>query len=92
MGIYGTDNNIYGIKIYNDNRDNDTIITLFEIQSEEIISNEQKGEARIFYEKLDNKQNVFFKIYTECISTYREGTFMMWKPLSLSDFLEYFCV
>ncbi len=91
MGIYASDK-IYGIKIYtdNENKDNYNIVTLYEIQSKDVISEQQKKEARLFYENLYNKQNIQFKIYTECSSTYREGTFMMWYSLSLADFLKYF--
>ena len=89
MGIYGT-GTVYGIKIYTPHHDDINIITLYETLSEEIISDQQKKEARSFYDKLENKQNILFKVYTECSSTYREGTFMMWHPLSTADFLEYF--
>jgi len=87
MGIY-TNGCIFGIKIYN--FIDDECNTLFETKYYKIITNEQIKEVYFFYEELPNKENIFFKIYTECSSTYGQGTFMMWYPMSKDSFLEKF--
>jgi hypothetical protein len=90
MGIY-TNGDIFGIRIYNIK--NDDINTLFNKQYDIIMSDEQINEAYVFYKELYDKENIFFLIYTECISTYdEEGVFMMWYPIPLSIFLEKFGV
>jgi len=91
MGIY-VSGNIFGIKIYNFN-DNDISNILFEEKYDEIMSHEQMREAYLFYAILNDKKDVFFKIYTECISTIdinNKEKIMMWYPLSLDSFLENF--
>lgn len=89
MGIYSNDN-IFGIQIYNFNDDNSNV--LFEAKYDEIMSFHQMREAYLFYTNLTDKNNVFFKIYTECNSTlsYNRENFMMWYPLPLNTFLEKF--
>ena len=52
MGIY-SNGSIFGISIYKFNDDD--------------LSNEQMSETYLFYNELSDKNNVFFKIYTECI-------------------------
>jgi hypothetical protein len=94
MGIY-TNGNIFGIRIYNFNDDDDCINKLFEEKYDEIMSHEQLREAYLFYNELNNKNKIFFKIYTECISTYNKNNkeiYMDWYPLSLTHFLEIFNV
>jgi len=88
MGIYDS-GIIFGIKIYNFN-DDDFQNILFEKKYNEIMSNEEKKEAFLFYKDLHNKNNIYFQYYTECSSTYDEGFFFMWMPLSLDLFLEKF--
>jgi len=90
MGIY-SNGNIFGIKIYNFKDDGFSNI-LFEQKYDVIMSDKQKKEAYLFYTKLDNKNDVFFKIYTECISTQDRDCedFIMWYPISLDIFLEKF--
>jgi hypothetical protein len=56
------------------------------------MSGEQMREAYLFYNELNDKTQIFFKIYTECGSTYNEGCFMDWYPMSLNTFLEKFGV
>ena len=61
----------------------------------EIISEEQKKEAYLFYTELNDKNAIFFKIYSECSSTYDRNNnekFMMWYPISLNIFVEIFGV
>lgn len=92
MGIYSNDN-IFGIKIYNFNDDEFSNI-LYEKTYDEIMSHEQMREAYLFYTKLNDK-NIFFKIYTECYSTLdcnNKEIFMNWYPISLSTFLEKFSI
>ena len=88
MGIY-SNGSIFGIQIYNFN-DNDISNILFEEKYDEIMSYNQMREAYLFYTNLNNKHNIFFKIYTECTSTlsYNRDNFMEWQPLSLDTFLE----
>ena len=90
MGIYNN-GSIFGIRIYNFN-DDDLSETLFEKVYVDIMSNEQKREAYLFYTTLNNKNDIFFKILTECISTHdlNKKTLMDWYPLMLDEFLENF--
>lgn len=88
MGIY-SNGSIFGIQIYNFNED-DVSNILFEEKYDEVMSYHQMREAYIFYSILYDKNNIYFKIYTECSSTYGEGTFLNWSPMSLNTFLEKF--
>jgi hypothetical protein len=88
MGVYDT-GNIFGIRIYNFN-DDDFANILFEKKYNEVMINEEKNEVYLFYKELNNKDEIHFQCYTECFSTYGEGTFLMWYPLSLNTFLEKF--
>jgi hypothetical protein len=90
MGIYDN-GSIFGIKIYDFN-DNDFSNILFEKTYNEIISDEEKKEAYLFYSELNNKNKIHFKYYTECSSTYSKLNCFMWYPMSLDIFLEKFCV
>jgi hypothetical protein len=90
MGIYfaGT---IFGIQIYNFNH-NEFSNILFEKKCDEIMSDEQKKEAYLFYQELNNKNEICFKIYTECCSTQdiHNLPFMTWHTISSNIFLEKF--
>jgi hypothetical protein len=90
MGIY-SNGSIFGLRIYNFNED-DISNTLFEEKFCEIMSHEQMREAYLFYNELQDKNNISFKIYTECSSTLNKDTenFMDWYPMSLNSFLEKF--
>ena len=92
MGIY-SNNSIFGIQIYNFN-DDDVSNILFEEKYDEVMSYHQMREAYLFYTNLHDKNKLFFKIYTEGISTlsYNRDNFMMWYPLHLDTFLEKFGV
>jgi len=92
MGIYAN-SNIFGIQIYNFN-DNDVSNILLEEKYDEVMSYQQMREAYLFYTELNNKNDIRFKIYTECISTLsnNKDKFMMWFPLTLDTFLEKFSV
>ena len=86
MGIY-ENGSIFGIRIYNFN-DDDLANILFEKTYNEIMSDEQKREAYLFYTELKNKTEIRFQCYTECSSTYGEGAFLRWYPMPLNVFLE----
>lgn len=91
MGIY-SNGIIFGIQMYNFN-DEDISNILFEEKYDEIMNYTQMREAYLFYNNLNDKNNVFFKIYTECSSTLSYNSrdnFMMWQPLPLDTFLEKF--
>jgi hypothetical protein len=88
MGIY-VGGNVFGIKIYNFN-DNDLSNILFEEKYDEIMSHEKMREAYLFYTELNNKNEIRFQYYTECSSTYGEGIYFTWCPMSLELFLEKF--
>lgn len=88
MGIYSS-GKIFGIQIYNFN-DDDFSDTLFEEKYCEIMSHQQMREAYLFYTNLNNKNDLFFKIYTECSITYNNENLMMWQPISLQVFLDKF--
>ena len=75
---------IFGISIYNDDS------TLFERKYNAIMNDVQKKEAYLFFTSLSNKNDIFFKVYTECSSTYDTGIFMMWYQITLNTFLEEF--
>ena len=92
MGIY-SNGSIFGIQIYNFN-DDDLSNILFEEKYDEIMSFHQMREAYLFYTNLNDKNNISFKIYTECSSTLDKynNNFMKWYPLSLDTFLEKFGV
>jgi len=85
MGIY---NNgcVFGIRIYNFN-DDDFANILFEEKYDEIMKYEQLREAYLFYIKF-NKNELRFQYYTECSSTYGNGIYLDWYPISLNLFLE----
>jgi len=67
MGIY-SNGSIFGIQIYNFN-DDDISNILYEEKYDEEMSYHQMREAYLFYNNLNDKNNIFFKIYTECSST-----------------------
>ena len=92
MGIY-SNGTIFGLRIYNFN-DDDFSNTLFEEKYDEIMSSEQMREAYLFYNQLNDKNEIFFKIYTECNSTQdiEHKKIMEWFPISLNQFLEHFNV
>jgi hypothetical protein len=88
MGIYD-DGNILGIRIYNFN-DDDFSNILFEKTYNNIMSDEEKKKAYLFYNELNNKNEIHFQYYTECTSTFDKGIFLRWYPMSLNQFLEKF--
>lgn len=88
MGIYD-DGNILGIRIYNFN-DDDFSNILFEKTYNNIMSDEEKKKAYLFYNELNNKNEIHFQYYTECTSTFDKGFFLRWYPMSLNLFLEKF--
>jgi hypothetical protein len=91
MGIY-SNGKIFGLRIYNFN-DEGFSNTLFEEKYVEIMSHEQMREAYLFYNEINDKNNIYLKIYSECSSTlnlYNKENFMEWYPISLNNFLEQF--
>ena len=60
MGIYDS-GKIFGIRIYNF-IDDDFANILFEKTYNEIMSDEDKKEAYLFYTKLNNKNEIHFKL------------------------------
>ena len=56
------------------------------------MTNEMKTEAKVFYDNLDesNKQNVKFKIYTECKSMDNKEKCMIWLNTSRIQFIKEF--
>jgi hypothetical protein len=91
MGIY-SNGSIFGIRIYNFN-DDDFSNILFEEKYDEIMSHQQMSEAYLFYNALNDKNNISFNIYTECNSTLNANNkepFMEWVPITLNMFLEQF--
>ena len=90
MGIYDN-GTIFGIQMYNFN-DDDLSNILFEKTYNEIMSDEKKKEAYSFYNKLNNKNEIHFKYYTQCCSSYGKEKFFMWYPMTLDIFLEKFGV
>ena len=68
MGIYNN-GSIFGIKMYNFN-DEDVANILFEKTYNEIMSDDEKKKAYLLYIWLNNNNEICFKYYTECSSTY----------------------
>ena len=68
MGIYNN-GSIFGIKMYNFN-DEDVANILFEKTYNEIMSDAEKKKAYLLYIGLNNNNEICFKYYTECSSTY----------------------
>ena len=94
MGIY-TNGNLFGIRIYTFNEHDDFANILFEEKYDEIMSHEQMREAYLFYTELNNKENILFKVYTECTTTLDiidKGPFMTWYPIPLQFFIENFSI
>jgi len=90
MGTNPNDN-IFGIMIYTFNDDN--VKLLYRKENEEKMSKEEMREAYLFYTKLDDKNDVQIKIYTEISCTLNlvnDKNFMMWQPIQLSHFLQIF--
>jgi hypothetical protein len=56
------------------------------------MSDEEKKKAYLFYTELNNKNEIHFQYYTECSSTYGEGTYFNWCPMQLNIFLEKFSI
>ena len=91
MGIYDN-GSIFGIKMYNFN-DDDFSNILFEKTYNEIMSDEEKKKAYLFYTDLIKLNNeIRFQYYTECSTTYGNKKCLMWDPMSLNTFLEKFGV
>jgi hypothetical protein len=90
MGIYDS-GIIYGIRIYNFN-EKDCSNTLLEEKYDSVMTNAQKREVYLFYNALNNKNDIHFKMYTECSSTYHTENCMEWYPMTLDSFLERFDV
>jgi len=88
MGIYDS-GSIFGIRIYNFN-DDEFQNVIYEKKSNDVISEEEKKEAYLFYNKLNNQSEIRFQYYTKCSSTYGKGNFLTWYPMSLNVFLEKF--
>ena len=88
MGIYDS-GIIFGIKMYIFN-DKGIANVLFEKTYNEIMSDEEKKNAYLFYTELKNRNEIRFQYYTECSSTYGTENFLMWYPISLHLFLEKF--
>jgi hypothetical protein len=91
MGIY-SNGSIFGISIHTLNDDDYNVNILFEEKYDEIMSHEQIREAYLFYTELNDKNNLLFKVYTECTSTLdiEKHNFMKWHTISLNQFLENF--
>ena len=90
MGIYSS-GRVFGIKMYRFDED-DNSETLFEEKYDEIMSFQQMNEAYLFYNNLNDKNNLFIKVYTECSSTLGsiKDNYMDWIPLHLNTFLKHF--
>jgi hypothetical protein len=87
MGIYFNDT-IFGIRIYNNNNDYPNII--FEKKYNQVMNVEQMKEVYVFYNKLNNKNELKFQYYTECTTTYGDDSYFDWFPITLNVFLEKF--
>jgi hypothetical protein len=91
MGIY-TSGKIYGISIYTlvEGPDAEHIETLFARYYDDVMSDEQREDVRLFYKDRTDKKNLRVKVYTECSTTYGHDVYMSWIPISRETFLETF--
>lgn len=83
MGIY-TNGSIFGIKITSNTINGINI--LYEKQYNTIMNREQIQDAYLFYMSLSKNQNpdsIELQGYMEYSSTYENGTFMMWSPITI---------
>jgi hypothetical protein len=90
MGIY-SNGVIFGIRICVQN--DEEINILFEKKYNAPMNDEQKREAYMFYNSMDDKKGLYFKIYNECCASHdinNTETFMMWNEITLNVFLEKF--
>jgi hypothetical protein len=87
MGIYPSDD-VYGIRIYNFVDDVSNI--LFERKYDVIMTKEMLKDVKLIYEELyeNNKDQIFFQIYTGRSSTYDKDIFMQWIPIKFDIFLQ----
>ena len=90
MGIYDS-GIIFGIKIYNFN-DDDFSNILFEKKYNQIMCDEEKKKVYFLYSEFSNKNDLRFKYYTVCSSTYGNDSFLSWYPMSLNLFLQNFAI
>ena len=49
-------------------------------------------KAKLFYERLVDKNNLLFLTHIEYSSTYGEGVYKSWSIISLDKFLKVICV
>ena len=61
---------------------------MFERKDVVRMSLEKLKEAKLFYERLVDKNNLLFSTYIEYSSTYGEGVYKSWSIISLDTFLE----
>lgn len=83
MGIY-TNGSIFGIKITSNTIDGINI--LYEKQYNTIMNREQIQDVYLFYMTLiqnHNPDGIKLEGYMEYSSTYENGTFMMWSPITI---------
>lgn len=92
MGIYDN-GSIFGIRMYTFNDDGGSNI-LFEKTYTEIMSEDEKKQAYLLYRHLllNHTNEIGFQYYTECISTYGKGSYLMWYPMPVNMFLDKFGV
>jgi len=88
--VVDSNDSIFGIRIYN--FENNIINILFEKIYDKIMNDEEKKEVYLFYNELNEKNEIYFDYYTERKSTYeeKEVTYKTWYPISLKNFLENF--
>ena len=89
MGIY-SNGTVYGLRICN--VVDDEINTLYETTFDDIMNDSQKKETFLFYMNLNNKNDLLFRVYTECSSTYGPTIYKSWLPILLSEFEKKFNV
>lgn len=89
MGIY-SNGTVYGLRICH--VIDDEFETLYEKNYDVLMDDTQKKEAYLFYINLTNKNDLSFRVYTECSSTYGNNIYKSWLPISLSEFEKKFNV
>lgn len=59
------------------------------------MNEEERKDIYLYYKMLNNKSEIYFKVYRECsniceIDIYNKEKFLVWYPISLSQFLKIF--
>lgn len=86
MGVYDS-GIIYGIRMYVFDDDEFLNILYEKFTYDQIMNEEEKKQAYLFYRDLKNKDNIRIQYYTKCSSSYGDRISLNWFPMSLETFI-----